>query len=249
VASLDGVGVEAVLLDVEGTTTPVAFVYEVLFPHARAHMREFLRRHGRDDPAARADIDQLRREHRTDQGQGIAVPAWDDSRPEATVESAAEYALFLMDGDRKATGLKGLQGRIWQEGYTSGALRGQVYPDVPPAFARWGRQGRAVAIFSSGSMLAQRLLFATTPGGDLTPHIRAHFDTTTGSKREAATYARIAQELGVAPGAILFLSDTAAELDAAREGGMAVALCARDGAPAASPYPVVHTFDAVCPAR
>lgn len=247
-ASLDGAGVDAILLDVEGTTTPVAFVYEVLFPYARAHVREFLERH-RDDHEVRDDLAFLGKEYRTDQGQGIAVPEWDDTRPEAALESAAAYALFLMDGDRKATRLKSLQGRIWQEGYASGALRGQVYPDVPPALERWSRQGRAIALFSSGSVLAQKLLFATTPAGDLTRHIRAHFDTTTGSKRDATTYARIARELDVAPSRILFLSDTPAELEAALGAGLGVAQCVRDGAAPASPYPAIRTFDAVCPAQ
>jgi enolase-phosphatase E1 len=128
-------------------------------------------------------------------------------------------------------------------------LRGQVYPDVPAAFERWHRQGREVAIFSSGSVLAQKLLFATTPAGDLTPHIRAHFDTTTGSKRESKTYARIARELGLDPSRVLFVSDTPAELEAARGAGMAVAHCLREATAAASPYPVVRTFEAVCPEK
>ena len=118
---------------------------------------------------------------RRDRARGVAVPEWRGDTPEGSLESATAYALFLLDDDRKATGLKSLQGRIWQEGFAAGSLRGQVYPDVPAAFERWRRQGRQVAIFSSGSVLAQRLLFATTPAGDLTPYIGAHFDTTTGS--------------------------------------------------------------------
>jgi enolase-phosphatase E1 len=247
VARLDGV--DGVLLDVEGTTTPVAFVSEVLFPYARARLRHFLLHTGKNDAAVRDDIAQLRREHRTDTTQGIAAPRWDDTSPDSTLESAVAYALFLMDGDRKATGLKSLQGRIWQEGYASGALRGHVYPDVPAAFERWHRQRRQVAIFSSGSVLAQRLLFATTPAGDLTPYIRAHFDTTTGTKREPTTYARIARQLGLSPSRVLFVSDTPAELEAAGGAGMGVALCVREATAAPSPYPLVRTLDAVCPEK
>lgn len=245
-SSLVGDGVRGLLLDVEGTTTPVSFVYDVLFPYARAHVRDFLRRHI-GDYALGDDLAQLYREYRTDKSQGIAVPEWDVTLPDAVLESAATYALFLMASDRKATGLKSLQGRIWQEGYDSGAIRGQVYPDVPPAFERWRRQGRTIAVFSSGSVLAQKLLFSTTPAGDLTGHIRAHFDTTVGSKREAASYGRIAREMGLAAGQVLFLSDTPAELDAARKAGLSTALCVREGGSAASSDAVVRTFDPVCP--
>jgi enolase-phosphatase E1 len=162
VSSLGGDGVRGLLLDVEGTTTPVSFVYDVLFPYARAHVRDFLRR-AVDHPAVRDDVAQLYKEHKTDKSQGIAVPEWDATSPDSVLESAVAYALFLMASDRKATGLKSLQGQIWREGYESGALRGQVYPDVPPAFARWRRQGRTIAVFSSGSVLAQKLLFPPRP--------------------------------------------------------------------------------------
>jgi enolase-phosphatase E1 len=247
VASLGGDRVRGLLLDVEGTTTPVSFVYDVLFPYARAHVREFLRR-AVDQPAVRDDVAQLYKEHKTDKSQGIAVPEWDATSPDSVLESAAAYALFLMAADRKATGLKSLQGQIWREGYASGAIRGQVYPDVPPAFARWQRQGRTIAVFSSGSVLAQRLLFSTTPAGDLTGHIRAHFDTSVGAKREAASYGRIVGEMGLVPEQVLFLSDTPAELDAARAAGLGTALCVREGDPPAAPsHPVVRTFETVCP--
>ena len=216
-----------ILLDIEGTTTPITFVYDVLFPYARAHVRDVLRLHA-GEPAVREDIAQLRKEYRTDQSQGIAVPAWDETSAGTVVESAAAYALSLMASDRKATGLKSLQGRVWQQGYASGELRGQVYPDVPPAFERWRRQGRTIAVFSSGSVLAQKQIFSTTPDGDLTRHIQAHFDTTVGSKREPSSYSRIAREMGLAAGEVLFLSDTPAELDAAREAVLGTALISRE---------------------
>ena len=149
-----------------------------------------------------------------------------------------------MDRDRKSTALKALQGRIWKDGYESGALRGDVYPDVAPALARFREAGIAVAIFSSGSVLAQRLLFGHTSAGDLRPHVVAYFDTTTGAKREAASYVRIASALGRLPGEVLFVSDVVEELDAAKEAGMGVALCVRPGTPepASSRHRVIRSL-------
>jgi enolase-phosphatase E1 len=152
-----------------------------------------------------------------------------------------------MDRDRKSTGLKSLQGRIWEAGYRSGELLSQVYDDVPRAFARWTSQGKTLAIFSSGSVLAQRLLFAHTTAGDLTGYLSAYFDTTTGPKKEAASYARIAAELGLPLASVIFLSDVTPELDAARQAGVRTALCVRPGnAPAeAGAHRVIRTFDEI----
>lgn len=237
-----GPDVRVLLLDVEGTTTPITFVTTVLFPYARAAVRDFLERRGRE-PDVRRDLAQLRDEHERDRRAEAGPPPWRDD-----VASAAAYVLWLMDQDRKSTGLKALQGRIWEEGFTAGALRGDVYADVPAAFERWGAQGRHIAIFSSGSVLAQKLLFTHTPLGDLTRSIRGFFDTTTGPKRDPDSYRRIAQALGRTPSEILFLSDVPEELDAARAAGAATALCCREGSPpAASEHPVIATFAAVCP--
>ena len=151
-----------------------------------------------------------------------------------------------MDQDRKSTGLKSLQGKIWDEGYRSGELRGEVYPDVPVAFERWRRQRLEIAIFSSGSVQAQQLLFRNTASGDLTRFIRAYFDTTTGPKRDAESYGRIAAALGRNSSDVLFVSDVSAELDAARTAGMQTALCVRSPAPAPTTgqsHPVIHDFD------
>jgi enolase-phosphatase E1 len=151
-----------------------------------------------------------------------------------------------MDRDRKSTALKSLQGGIWKGGYRSGALKSHVYPDVRPALERWRAQRRSVAIFSSGSVLAQRLLFENTQVGDLTPLIHGYFDTTTGAKGAADSYRRIAEALRVAPAAVLFVSDVPAELDAARSAGMDTALCVREGgAPPATDHPVRRTFDEI----
>ena len=150
-----------------------------------------------------------------------------------------------MDQDKKSTGLKSLQGKIWEEGYRAGDLRGEVYPDVPPALERWRRQGIDIAIFSSGSLQAQRSLFSNTVAGDLTRFIRAYFDTTTGPKNAPESYARIAAALECSPSEVLFLSDVGAELDAALEAGMRTALCVRTpgSAPSTGAHPVIRTFD------
>jgi enolase-phosphatase E1 len=232
------------LLDVEGTTTSVSFVYDVLFPFARAHLAG-----GPGTLAGTArpeDVALLREERRTE--READAPPWVAGSAGQELDSAAAYALWLMDRDRKSTALKALQGRIWEGGYASGALRSHVYPDVRPAFERCRTRGRRLAIFSSGSVLAQRLLFAHTSEGDLTPLLGAYFDTTMGPKRENESYRRIAEALRVPPSEILFVSDVAEELDAARATGMRTALCLRGAGPApASRHPVLRTFDDLCP--
>jgi enolase-phosphatase E1 len=227
-----------VLLDIEGTTTPVDFVYRVLFPHARERVREFLEAHA-DDPGVARDVSALRDEHARDLAAGNAPPAWDGA-----VETIAAYARWLMDQDRKLTPLKSLQGRIWAEGYAAGRLRGQVYDDVPKALARWTASGRRVAIFSSGSVLAQKLIFGHSDHGDLTRFLSGYFDTTAGAKREAESYRRIAAALGEPASSGTFVSDVVAELDAARTAGLATALAVRSRErPEPNGHRVVASFD------
>jgi enolase-phosphatase E1 len=216
--------VRAVLLDIEGTTTPVDFVYQTLFPFARRHLREFLIRKG-ETADLRADIALLEEEHERDRLSTDGPPSW----TEETVESVIGYALWLMDRDRKSTGLKSIQGKIWEEGYKSGELLGVVYDDVPIAFRRWKEQGREIAIYSSGSVLAQKLIFAHTNAGDLMPFIDEYFDTTTGPKKESASYDKIAAALGIAVTEVKFYSDSLTEVDAAGAAGMQTALCVREG--------------------
>jgi len=235
--------VRAILLDIEGTTTPVDFVTRVLFPHARERVRDFLVRRASE---VRDDLARLLSEHAADLRAGQPPPPpWRHDTPTEALESAVAYVHWLMDRDRKSTALKALQGRIWDEGYRAGELRGQVYPDVPRALARWRAQGRDVAIFSSGSVLAQRLLFSCSEAGDLTPFLRDHFDTTTGAKGDPESYRKIAAGLGQPPAAVLFLSDVTAELDAARGAGMSTALCVRAGEAPATDHRVVRSFDDV----
>jgi enolase-phosphatase E1 len=230
-----GRAARAMLLDVEGTTTPVAFVYDVLFPYARQRLRRSL---GAAPPPLLAAF---AAEHGLE-APADGLPPWDAARPGL---SALAYARWLMERDRKSTALKALQGVIWDAGFASGELRGQVYDDVPPALRRWSGEGRPVAIFSSGSTLAQRRIFGTTAWGDLTPLLSGFFDTTTGAKQDPASYRAIAEALGHTCAEMLFVSDVVGELRAAREAGAATALCVRDGqaGPPAEGHPVIRSFD------
>ena len=218
--------VQALLLDIEGTTTPIDFVYKVLFPYARHNVRAFVELHHND---LLDDISALKAEQRIDSETGANPPAWRESSPDSLVESIAGYVDWLMDLDRKSTALKSLQGKIWEAGYLNGRLHSEVYPDVPPAFARWTGQQKRIYIYSSGSILAQQLLFAHTTNGDLTGYISGYFDTTIGPKKVAASYQSIAAAIGCDAGEVLFLSDVTGELDAARNAGMQTTLCVRPG--------------------
>lgn len=215
-------GVRGLLLDIEGTTTPVSFVYDVLFPYALEHLSSYVASHV-GQPELDEPTQLLRQEWEDDVARGTQPPSRDSS-PRWVVD----YAAWLMQLDRKSPGLKLLQGRIWEGGYADGSLRGDVYPDVPPALARWRDQALAVAIYSSGSVLAQRLLFSTTAYGDLTRFIGQYFDTGVGPKREAESYERIATAMSLPPPSLLFVSDVIAELEAARGVGMQVVHCVRE---------------------
>jgi enolase-phosphatase E1 len=237
--------ISAFLLDIEGTTTPISFVYDALFPYARARASQFIAARI-NDPDVRRDIVGLYEENARDLQRGLNPPLLRDNSGEPQIESISDYIGWLMDQDRKSTPLKSLQGRIWEEGYGSGELRSQVFADVFPALVRWREQGKGVSIYSSGSVLAQKLLFSHTEAGDLTGFINGYFDTTTGAKREARSYARIAAEIKRRPGEVVFISDVDAELDAAREAGLGTRLCVRPGNPRqanASAHQVIYTFD------
>jgi enolase-phosphatase E1 len=238
--------IRAILLDIEGTTTPIDFVFKTLFPYALAKVERFLLEHA-GEPNVRAYVKALREQHRANTGENLDPPEWIDGSRDAELSSATAYVRWLMDRDSKCSALKSLQGKIWQEGYRTGDLHGEVYPDVAPAFARWSRQGKIIAIFSSGSVLAQKLLFGSTPAGDLTRHLRAYFDTTTGPKNAPESYTRIASALAVEPTAILFISDVTMELDAAQTAGMRTALSVRPGAarPVGSTHAVIHSLNGI----
>ena len=215
----------AFLLDIEGTTTPIDFVTKTLFPYARRELSSFLTR-SLDDPRLRlalvSDCCLLSAEH----DQDLKAPSW-NNKPDP--ESSLPYLYWLMDNDRKSTGLKSLQGRIWEEGYRSGKIQGEVYPDVWPALRRWKNRGAEVYIFSSGSVLAQQLLFEHLPEGDMTELIDGYFDTTIGPKREQESYVQIATSMKQVPNDVMFLSDVDAEVEAARSSGMMARLIDRTG--------------------
>jgi enolase-phosphatase E1 len=241
-------GIRAVLLDIEGTTTPIAFVHERLFPYVRAKLRAFLDAHWLSPNLAEVRR-QLAVERDADLGRDETPPQLRMANDERALTSLSAYVEWLMDRDRKSPGLKLLQGLIWEEGYRGGELHGLVFDDVPDAMRVWAARGVRVAIYSSGSELAQRLLFQSTEHGDLTPLIGAFFDTGVGGKKESKSYTRIAAALGCKTGEILFVSDVVAELDASREAGMQVALSVRPGNPEQEPrsYERVHALSDIAP--
>lgn len=235
-----------ILLDIEGTTTPITFVYDELFPFARAQMVAYFQARAEDNEMQLA-IAQLRTEAEEEARAGYDAPQIPtDASPAAIAEAAATFALWQMDHDRKATGLKQVQGWIWRKGYESGELRGVVYEDVPAAIDRWRAQGRRVAIYSSGSVDAQKLIFGYSTAGDLRPKLDAYFDTQTGPKKEAQSYTQIANALKVAAADVVFCSDNVDELIAAAAAGMQTRLVVRPGnAPVEDTrFQRVTTFDA-----
>jgi enolase-phosphatase E1 len=215
-AALRAAGIRVVVLDIEGTTTPIAFVHDVLFPYARGRVAQYLADASPRDTEIAQILDGLSDEHARDVARGEHPPA-----------PPTAYALWLMDRDRKSGPLKTLQGKIWEQGYATGELKGDVYPDVPPALAEWTAAGVRVGIFSSGSVLAQKLLFSTTPAGDLTKFLTWYFDTAVGSKHQPDSYRAIAKAIGVPATEILFISDSEPELTAARSAGMHTQLSVR----------------------
>ena len=218
------------LLDIEGTTSPVSFVYDVLFPYARQRMKDYILAHT-GEPAFDADLRLLAQENAIDRASGAPIIYLSQTlsqNPAEAIQSSIAYLLWLMDKDRKSTALKSVQGKIWAEGYEQGHLHSEVFPDVPAALTRW-HAARHVAIYSSGSVEAQKYLFRFSIAGDLTPFIGRYFDTHTGPKIECASYHKIAAAMNTEPCDVLFISDSVRELDAAREAGMTTRLSLRPG--------------------
>ncbi|HXS74272.1 MAG TPA: acireductone synthase [Rhodanobacteraceae bacterium] len=197
-------GLRAILTDIEGTTSSIAFVKDVLFPYSRARLPAFVDAHCGDTDVRRW-LGEVARE--------IGVAEFDRNAIVAAL-------LHWLDEDRKATPLKALQGMIWREGYETGAYRAHLYPEVAAKLREWKARGLRLYVYSSGSVAAQKLFFAHSEAGDLTPLFDGYFDTEIGGKREPGAYARIASAMDVRPGEVLFLSDIAAELDAARKAGL-----------------------------
>ncbi len=214
-----------ILLDIEGTVSPLAFVHEVMFPYARQRAGDYLATHWGTEV-----MEQLARD--------VGMKAF------ATPAEAEAAVHRLMEADAKATGLKQLQGLIWEEGFRNGELRSRIFDDVPRALTEWCRKGCGIRIYSSGSVHAQKLFFAHTKRGDLSVHFSGYYDTTTGSKRESASYVAIAVDCGLPADQILFVSDVVDELNAARNAGMFTALALRPGNQAVPPndHPAITSF-------
>lgn len=236
--------IRVILLDIEGTTTPIDFVTSVLFPYASGKIESFLRQNFQNEQV-HALIEELHAQQQEDAKRGLQPSGWNEEGREGEIQSAAAYSQWLIERNSKCTALKSLQGMIWQAGYASGELRGQVYPDVPRAFERWRRQKREIAIYSSGSVLAQRLIFQTTPFGDLTGLIRDYFDTHIGAKQDPSSYKKIADTLGQFPDRVLFISDAVKEVEAAHTSRMRSVLCDRSAAAAGAG--AIQSFDEIFP--
>lgn len=215
--------IKAIVTDIEGTTSSIAFVRDVLFPYARAALPRFLQeQHGRADVM-----------------HWIKMVAEENGLSASDLDGVTEILLQWIDQDRKHTALKALQGMIWVDGYAKATYKAPVYPDVEAALRRWHAEGIPLYVYSSGSVPAQKLFFAHTDHGDLCPLFSGHYDTEIGGKREAGSYVRIAGAIGVAAENLLFLSDIVEELDAARDAGWQTLLIDRH-----QDYPQARTGDA-----
>jgi enolase-phosphatase E1 len=227
------------LLDVEGTTTSISFVYDTLFPYARRNLRAFLSEHGTEPEVVAASEIIARESGARSLAEFLRERAADTRALESEV-------LRRIDADDKSTGLKQLQGLIWRAGYERGELRGHVYADVPVAFSTWAARGADIRIYSSGSVEAQRLLFANSMAGALSGYLRGHYDTQVGPKRAAESYRRIVNDMERSAAEVLFFSDVVEELAAAREAGLATVLVRRkDDDRAANWQPVIAHFGEV----
>lgn len=217
--------IRAIVTDIEGTTSSISFVKEVLFPYARERMEDFVCNH-LDDMAVRQALDDV------DNAVGRLL----------NVDEAIAQLIAWIDEDRKITPLKNLQGMIWEAGYREGDFHGHVYPDAVEGLRRWQAAGIDLHVYSSGSVQAQKLLFGHTEAGDLTPLFNGYFDTRIGAKVQADSYRRIADQIGVPAAETLFLSDLVEELDAAAEAGMQTVRLVREGEPGPGKHPVARHF-------
>ena len=233
-------GISHVLLDLEGTTCPVSFVAGTLFPYAAKHLGAYVETH-RGDPSVGELLT-------------AAEQAWkQDSNPKAKElqsdpgTNVVAYLQLLINQDRKLTELKELQGLVWAEGYATGDLKGPLFSDVAPALQRWHQQGTELAVYSSGSVAAQQLLYGHSTDGDLRSLFNHWFDTRTGSKQDVASYRAIAQTMGVGSSKILFITDSLLECEAAHAAGLQVRFSDREGNPLKDngSFERISTFEAL----
>lgn len=235
--------IKAIITDIEGTTTSLSFVKDTLFPYARAKLGEYIRRH-EDDPQVRKLLGDVEQEINKD---SLTNESASCVRPSMGVGQLIEQLIRWIDQDKKVTPLKTLQGLIWEEGYEQGAFHGHLYQDAAENLKDWKARGLDLYIYSSGSVHAQKLLFAHTDYGDLTSLFSGFFDTHIGGKKEQASYRKIAKQVGCPEDQILFLSDMKEELDAARAAGLNTIWLTRDSiADPQAKHRQVHRFDEIC---
>lgn len=219
----------AIVTDIEGTTSALSFVKDVLFPYARRQLAKFVAEHG-SEPQVRALLDAAKAE------------AGGELNDTEIVQQLERW----IDEDRKITPLKSLQGLIWEAGYRQGDFKGHIYPDAAQQLRAWHSQGIKLYVYSSGSVYAQKLLFGYSEAGDLTALFSGYYDTHIGAKQAVASYQAIVQDIQLPANDILFLSDVVAELDAARSSGMQTVQLVRDGAlDATASHPQVKDFNAI----
>jgi enolase-phosphatase E1 len=238
-------GISHVLLDIEGTTCPVSFVAATLFPYAKKHLGHYLQRHGAEAEVKQlvAEVEALWNADPHPEAQALLNQGQDKGEPgqQPPVEA---YLQWLIRNDRKVTALKELQGWIWEEGYRSGVLKGPLFAVVPEALQRWHQQGLVLAVYSSGSVAAQQLLYGHSSAGDLRPLFSHWFDTRTGAKQDPESYRQISNAMQTKPAHILFVSDVLAELEAASTAGLRLLFSSRSGNPHrdAGSYPSTETY-------
>ena len=221
--------IKAIVTDIEGTTSSISFVHDVLFPYARARMREYVRTHA-GDPEVAPHLEEVRK----------------TSKLKLDLNGVVDELLRWIDQDKKLTPLKALQGLIWAQGYQDGDFHGHIYADAYEKLNLWHAQGIALYVYSSGSVHAQKLLFGHTKYGDLTPLFSGYFDTRIGAKAEVTSYQHIVAELKLPAKQILFLSDIKAELDAAKAAGLKTCWLVRDAeVDKMAAHPQVHDFNAI----
>ena len=205
-----------ILTDIEGTTTSVSFVYDVLFPYFREHLNELYNLS--EEEEVKKAIEQT-----------VDLASKEEHLHLQTVDEVIEQWKQWSLADKKITPLKTVQGVLWKRGYEEGTIKGHVYPDVEPALRKWKAEGISLGVFSSGSVQAQKLLFGYSDAGNLLDYFSVYFDTTTGTKRDSSTYTTIAEQLNLGTSEILFLSDIREELEAAEHAGMRTIQLVREG--------------------
>ncbi|OGH00507.1 MAG: 2,3-diketo-5-methylthio-1-phosphopentane phosphatase [Candidatus Lambdaproteobacteria bacterium RIFOXYD1_FULL_56_27] len=229
--------VDYVLMDIEGTTSSLTFVHQVLFPYSLERMGAFLAAKG-TEPQVSGLLEQLKAE------------VWPGQETQKNLTDLEKLLAEWAKADKKHPVLKALQGLVWEEGYKQGHLKGHVYPEVPGVLEGWKKEGLQLGIYSSGSVLAQKLLFGHSLAGDLTPLLSHHFDTAVGGKREVTSYQKIIEEIGFPAPQVLFLSDTKEELAAAQKAGFQVTQLFRTSpAQPEGPWPGVQEFGQISPSR